>query len=392
MENFEGANPEANWYNDMWVYPAGDHGNPTACLTGNLASSNTYSYAYMNKKVGPILSTDYLQFDYRIVDNDFVYGGTTLGSGDEVDVYITPDCFDNFDWMHNISSVNHTPTTSVRHVNISLSTYAGQEIIPYFVASWGTGDWLLDIDNVKIGPLSALNLGNDTTLCGQDSLVLDAGGGVGFTYEWHEIATPGILGTSQTLTVTQSGTYYVIVNDGSGLQTDAIVVNFIPLQFVNLGNDTTVCSNLNRVLDAGSTFSSFLWSNGATTQTITVDTTGIGLGTVVFSVTATYGNGDCEAFDAISITFINCPGIEENEYSFLAVYPNPTTGMITIQTGPAFANAECRLYDYQGKLTDRWNTGQRESMQYDMGALPKGVYTLKLTGSGGSRAVRIIHQ
>ena len=47
------------------------------------------------------------------------------------------------------------------------------------------------------------------------------------------------------------------------------------VSIVNLGADKTICSPNSVVLDAGSGFSSYLWSDGSTGQTITVSTTGI---------------------------------------------------------------------------------------------------------------------
>jgi hypothetical protein len=63
-------------------------------------------------------------------------------------------------------------------------------------------------------------LGNDTTLCAGQSLLLDAGAGV--SYDWSTGAT------SQTISVNTAGIFFVEVNTGSGLCHDTIQVFIAP--------------------------------------------------------------------------------------------------------------------------------------------------------------------
>src|SRR5204863_433761 len=75
--------------------------------------------------------------------------------------------------------------------------------------------------------------------------------------------------TTQAITASNpGGTYWLQVTDGSCVAHDTINVTFSPPPVVTLGNDTTICTGQNLVLDAGNPGSSFLWSTGATTQTI----------------------------------------------------------------------------------------------------------------------------
>lgn len=62
----------------------------------------------------------------------------------------------------------------------------------------------------------------------------------------------------------------------------------------NLGNDTGYCAGNNITIDAGSGFISYNWSNGQTSQTITVNSPGIYYVTV--------SDGYCSAVDSINIT------------------------------------------------------------------------------------------
>jgi gliding motility-associated-like protein len=64
--------------------------------------------------------------------------------------------------------------------------------------------------------------------------------------------------------------------------TVSTIVNFVQTQFceeeddfIDLGPDTTICQGASIVLNAGSGYSSYLWSTGATTPTINVNSSGI---------------------------------------------------------------------------------------------------------------------
>jgi len=119
---------------------------------------------------------------------------------------------------------------------------------------------------IVVLPEPTINLGNDTTICGPVSVVLDATT-AGCTYLWSTGATSPII------TATSAATYWVIVDNGVCSATDTMVINSFALP--NIGSDTTVCSGQNVLLDAGNPGSTYLWSTGAQTQTITVSASGI---------------------------------------------------------------------------------------------------------------------
>lgn len=81
----------------------------------------------------------------------------------------------------------------------------------------------------------------------------------------------------------------------SARTTATLTVNANPT--VNLGNDTTLCgaSSVNLTLDAGNSGSTYLWSNGSTSQTTAVTATG------TYTVTVTTSAG-CTGTDAIVVS------------------------------------------------------------------------------------------
>ncbi len=112
-----------------------------------------------------------------------------------------------------------------------------------------------------------VNLGNDTTLCYGNSLLLDATS-PGATYLWHDNST------NPTFQVTLPGTYWVVVDDVGCVGVDTIHIDFHPQDLVNLGNDTILCQGNNLSLDASYPGATYLWSDMSTNSNLTVTSSG----------------------------------------------------------------------------------------------------------------------
>jgi gliding motility-associated-like protein len=105
-----------------------------------------------------------------------------------------------------------------------------------------------------VDPPLPVNLGPDQTVCGNQSIVLDAGVS-NATYAWSNGAP------TQTITAVQSGVYTVTVTaSGCGVGVDSIVVNQIQLN-VDAGDDLTICAGDTPQLE-GSGNGTLLWSPG----------------------------------------------------------------------------------------------------------------------------------
>ncbi len=150
---------------------------------------------------------------------------------------------------------------------------------------------------VTINSLPEINLGDDIVVCENETVILDAGSGFD-NYLWSDNST------EQTLTITESGTYSVtIINENDCSNTDEILVTINSLPEINLGDDIVVCENETVILDAGSGFDNYLWSDNSTEQTLTITETG------TYSVTITNEN-ECENTDEILVTINLLPEID----------------------------------------------------------------------------------
>jgi len=110
-----------------------------------------------------------------------------------------------------------------------------------------------------------LNLGNDTTLCTGDSLVLDAFNS-GATYLWQDNST------DSALVVSGPGTYAVTVTTPCAIAIDSIVIDYENAPVANLGNDTTLCDGASYQLNVVFPNATYLWHTGATGPTYNVTT------------------------------------------------------------------------------------------------------------------------
>ncbi|MBI3509356.1 MAG: T9SS type A sorting domain-containing protein [Bacteroidetes bacterium] len=151
---------------------------------------------------------------------------------------------------------------------------------------------LITVNATPTVTVSAIN----PTICSGSSTTLIAGGAS--AYLWM----PGNLsGSSVTVTPGATTTFTVTGTNGScsSTATQLITVNNPPT--VNLGNDTTQCGG-NILLDAQNPGSTYLWGTSATTQTITVNTSG------TYSVVVTDANG-CSGNDAVNVTINPIPNL-----------------------------------------------------------------------------------
>src|SRR5690606_7150774 len=159
------------------------------------------------------------------------------------------------------------------------ATYAwnnGSTSASITVSESGIYSVIVDLDGCSSGDAAtitvldqlAVDLGPDITLCEGDQLVLDAGT-PGADHLWSTGAT------SQTITVSSSGTYWVQLGQSGCMVSDTIEVGFLPVPSIDLGSDQTVCAGEEVTLDASWPGATYAWNNGSTSASITVSESGI---------------------------------------------------------------------------------------------------------------------
>lgn len=145
-----------------------------------------------------------------------------------------------------------------------------------------------DTINVIKSDLPIKNLGNDTTYCGNNGIVLNATYPGATTYLWNTGAT------TATINITSTGTYSVTNNLNGCIAKDTIKITINPIPYPQmLISDTALCPYENINLNAFYPGATYLWNTGETTNIINAKTGGL------YIVTNTL-NG-CIAKDTVNI-------------------------------------------------------------------------------------------
>ncbi|MEN0002603.1 MAG: PKD domain-containing protein [Bacteroidota bacterium] len=112
---------------------------------------------------------------------------------------------------------------------------------------------------VEVSALPAVELGTDQQFCAGGSLTLNANA-TADTFSWLLNGEPLADASDATLDTSSPGQYEVVAtNLPNCTATDLIVVTEVPNPVVDLGPDTTRCTNTTLVLDAGNAGASFNW-------------------------------------------------------------------------------------------------------------------------------------
>ncbi|PCH69810.1 MAG: hypothetical protein COC01_00475 [Bacteroidetes bacterium] len=146
-----------------------------------------------------------------------------------------------------------------------------------------------DTLEVTISDSEILDLGNDTSLCGDSTLYITPDSTF-ISYLWQDSSV------SKVDTAKIAGIYWLQVTDSLGCVIRDSLTIFAknpPPPSIDLGNDTTVCNGALVILDAGDGYSDYLWNDGSGDRYLTAQRPG------TYWVTVT---GYCGAQDKDTIT------------------------------------------------------------------------------------------
>jgi len=196
---------------------------------------------------------------------------------------------------------------------------------------------------------------NDTSGCQGQYFYLNAGANYP-QYLWSTGQT------TYSIVIDSGGTYVLTVTDPvTGCTgTDSISINIIAGPAVNiLTSDTTfLCDGDSILLDAGSGFGPYQWSNGMTTQVITVSTSGIYVVTVTDPFTL------CTTKDTVEVGSGSTPPIALIPSGYVDGCAGDTINLVVTPPG------------YSSYL---WNTGDTTT---SISVVASGTYILTVIDSG----------
>jgi hypothetical protein len=231
-----------------------------------------------------------------------------------------------------------------------------------------------------------VDLGPDVTACGD--AVLDAG--------WADVVW-NTSATTQTITVTVDGIYYVDASYGSVTASDTISVTLLPSlgPGITVDNEMPCVDNLDVVTFTGSGTGVTSWdwdfgdSNTSTQQNPSHTYTTPG----VYTVTLIISDGVCTESTTFTIDAQICGGLGEFDANEISVYPTLNEGRfnVSLDLGQA-QQVSLQLTDLQGRVVwaDDLGTVSTSNTVVDVDDAASGVYFLTINGERQHSVVKLV--
>ncbi len=177
------------------------------------------------------------------------------------------------------------------------------------------------------------------------------------------------------------------INAGAANGCDSITVHTITTKTVspalNLGPDVVLCATSGVTIFASSAYDSYAWSNGGTTNTLTVSGAISGVGSTDYILNVTQASSGCSATDTVNITFLSCVGLEENDIDLnVNLYPNPATEFVTIDIYNKFntGNMKFEIVNSIGQIvSEKTIPNKKEKVIIDVTNFTKGLYFVRIS-------------
>jgi hypothetical protein len=121
--------------------------------------------------------------------------------------------------------------------------------------------------------------------------------------------------------------------------------------------------------------------------------TGVSSGIDTIRYTAVNGCGTTITRKVISVTaargIVENSGITSSEGTSIQLYPNPSTGKVTLKINGKEGTSTALLLDMTGKLITTKATDE-ETMTFDMSDLPRGIYIFKVSTGGKEFSAKVV--
>jgi len=302
------------------------------------------------------------EYYYILTDNDgSTYPIITYNTSGDFN-YSTLASGDYMIWGFSFNPINATTA------NVYLSSLINNNILE-IQTDITNSNICADVDNeyasqkparviINALPVVSILPAGSATVCPGDGITLTASS-TATTYLWSDGST------NQTLFVNSPGSYSVTVTDANGCSntSSTFILNNFSLPAtptITPNGPTTFCQGGSVVLMSSSTTGN-VWSNGATTQNITVNTSGS------YSVDFTDANGCSASSSQVTVT----------------VLPNPTTPTISASGPTTFCNGGSVTLTSSSIAGNLWSNG---ATTQSIVVSATGVYSVDYTDINGCTA------
>ena len=153
-QNFNASTALPNgWTSDMAVIALHGTGSPaTNGLAVNLDGTPSSAYATTPNFLS-IPENNYFEFWYRIANYTYSYPptvATVLSANEKIEIQVSTNNGTSFSTIYTINSTNHVTSLNFAKVILPLTAYAGHDVKIKILATYASGDYYLDIDDVKL--------------------------------------------------------------------------------------------------------------------------------------------------------------------------------------------------------------------------------------------------
>ncbi len=228
--------------------------------------------------------------------------------------------------------------------------------------------------NVTVLPSPIAEINGPTEICSGDLAILTATGGSSYLWSNGE--------TTADISVSPLGTtdYSVTVTNVAGCSDDTdATVEVFPAP-------TPIVTESNFVLTISGSFAQYEWYfngqliAGANGQSITAVQNG------AYTVVVTDANGCTAESDPINITGV---GLNEAGTYALRVFPNPASGLFTVETEHPFTGTAF-VFDAQGRQVARRTANGQTALIFDLTGLGNGTFVVRLVSDQQVRTVPVL--
>ncbi len=229
-------------------------------------------------------------------------------------------------------------------------------------------------------------LGNDTAVCADSAVTVDAGN-AGSTYQWST------GGNTRTHSLMPAGTYVVVVTNPQGcIGRDTIAVSLLPKASVSTiyparsGNRFAFSSDATNA-------TSYQWSFGDQSGSADASAEHSYATNGVYNVLLIVTNycGSDTAWTTVTISGLSAGRYGADEDA-LSVYPNPSSTVVTLDNRSAARMQSVTVFNNIGAVVLRDDRPHPVKASVDVRSLPAGIYMFRIMTDAGiwHRSVQVI--
>jgi len=331
-------------------------------------------------------------------------------TSDTISFYRKVSSENNYDWLEfYIDGVRKDRWSGERNwekfsypVQAGLRTFRWNYSKDFSVSSGQDAAW---IDNIEM-PATIQTVafaGFDLQQCGGDPVLLEGYANQYEALEWETTGDGTFDDPTQAETTYSPGQQDLLNGqvtltllafyDNEVKAQHSVTLTFYPLPEIDLGEDFTLCVDHVTLLNAGSGFSSYLWSNGSKLSTLWVTNQQFGPQSDIW-VEVTNKQG-CTSRDTVVVTFDACldASLPEKPDDELAVFPNPASQKVNVAFfNPSATDATIKIIDQRGvqvKSERIAETAGAISHEMDISGLRPGVYLITCETKDKRRVKRL---